>query len=298
MDRITPGAVMERKFTRLAPNVEGKLMEFYSSEKIQQDYAQRSAERQANRERYMTELTDTDFRLLNETYGEERDDEEYINNRYRAAAAFKLARMYHLQPDEAMNYLDDFVKAEFPRADSPKSAWKAIADSFALGTNQKKLAALGIKLMALPEGEERNRTWREIEALGRENMELKDGVQRGWVLEGLKGFGESWAFTASSAAAGFLGSLGTPALGIVSAAAVSSADMIGLEYVSLLGEGVDEETARYTAIASGTIQGVLEAFLGDIPALGSRTGLGQLIFRKLHYAGKFGAAAIALLNPK
>ncbi|MDR2784574.1 MAG: hypothetical protein LBB83_01535, partial [Treponema sp.] len=269
-------------------------MDLYSSQEIQQNYARRSAEREANRDRYMTELTDTDFRLLNETYGEESDDEEYANRRYRAAAAFKLARMYNLPPPEAETYLDDFIKAEFPRADSPKTAWKAVADSFALGANQKRLAALGLRLMTLPEGEARNTLWQEIEAIGKENMELKDEVQRGWVLEGLKGFGTSWAFTASAAGAGFLGSLGTPALGIASAAAVSAADMTGLEFVNLLSEGVDWETARNTAIASGTIQGVLEAFIGDIPALGSRTGLGQLIFRKLHYAGKFGAAARVL----
>ena len=62
----------------------------------------------------------------------------------------------------------------------------------------------------------------------------------------------------------------------------------------MIHDGIDHDTALRLSWASGGIQGIIEATLGDVAALGSRTGLGQLIFRRLHYAGKIGAAARAV----
>ena len=57
-------------------------IKLYDTEQIRDDYAARLFERRQNIERYQTELTDADFRHLNEIYdGIETNNGEYENNR-------------------------------------------------------------------------------------------------------------------------------------------------------------------------------------------------------------------------
>jgi hypothetical protein len=290
-----------------------------TAEEIAADYAAHMAERQRNINKYGgVELSNTDYTILNDfeknperyrpllnyedfelfakLFPDEQNNDEFVENRYRVATAIQLAEMYDLPFRFAYSHYDDILESQYDERvrKDPKTAFKAVSDSFALGTNQKKLSGMGLRLMTLGTGKERDKLWDEIQTIKKENEELGDGVTRNWFLEGLKGLGQSWAFTASGAAAGALGGLVNPALGVVSAALVSSADMTGLEYVSLLDQGVDDATARKVAIASGAIQGIIEAGLGDVAALGSRTGIGQWIFKRLHYSGKIGAVARVL----
>jgi hypothetical protein len=248
-----------------------------------------------NPERYRPNMTEKDFAILNSVFSGEQTNKEFVDNRYRVLTAIELSRLYQVPFNFAYSRYDDIIASQYEERarKDPKTAFKAVRDSFALGTNQVRLAGLGRELMELPEGEEREAVWKKIQQIKKENEELGDGVTRNWFLEGLKGLGESWAFTAKSSAAGALGGLINPALGVVSAAAVSAADLAGLEYVSLLDQGVDRDTALRIAWASGAIQGIIEAVLGDVAALGSRTGIGQMIFKKLHYSGKIGAVARA-----
>ncbi|MDR1318697.1 MAG: hypothetical protein LBJ90_03655, partial [Treponema sp.] len=264
---------------------------WFDQPEINSDYAQKFYERQQNLERYRVDLSNDEFAVLNQLFPNERNEEEYSENRYRVATAMQLARMYDISIEDAYANVDSILEATYDRKMLYKDSFKAVSDSFALGTNQVKMAVLGNRLLLATDIDERNKLWKEIEEIGRDNETLADGVTRNMFLEGLKGLGNSWGFTATSAGAGFLGGLINPALGVVSAAAVSSAQMIGLEYISLLSQGIDDETARSTAIASGIFQGVVEAVFGDVAALGAGTGLGQIIFRQLHYSGAIGAAA-------
>ncbi|MDR3247354.1 MAG: hypothetical protein LBT39_01085, partial [Treponema sp.] len=251
-----------------------------------------------NPERYRIDLSNDDFALINQAFPNEQSNREYVDNRYRVATAIQLARLYSIPFHTAFSFEDDILESQYDERirNDPKSAFKAVSDSFALGTNQLKLADLGGKLLLMGAGEERDRLWQEVQAIKRENEGLGDGVTRNMFIEGLKGLGESWAFTASAGAAGFLGGLINPALGAVASGVVSAAQMTGLEYINLLDQGIDEDVARPLAAASGAIQGILEAALGDIPALGSRTGLGQWIFKKLHYSGKIGSIGRVLMG--
>jgi hypothetical protein len=283
---------IEADYAAQAARRQGNIRKYGGAELSNEEFAFLN-DFERNPERYRLNLAEEDFALFNQVFPGEQTNEEYEANRYRVATAVQLSRMYQISFKDAYTHEDDILEAAYDervRRD-PKTAFKAVSDSFALGTNQKRLAALGMRLWGNADTEERNRLWREAEAIARENEELADGVQRGWFLEGLKGVGTSWAFSASAAGAGFLGGLINPVLGVVSAAAISSWDMTGLEYINLLSQGIDDDTARRVALISGSIQGMIEAALGSVPALGTRTGIGQMIFKRLHYSGKFGAIA-------
>jgi hypothetical protein len=280
---------------RPAVDASGQRNPFISSENHQK-YQQQRAERQVNRDRYQVDLSDDDYAFINKLFPNEMDNKEYVDNRYRVATAVQLSRLYEIPFESAYKNMDTILEATYTEKKIPKDAFKAVSDSFALGTNQVKLSALGVQLMAHEVGaEERNKICQEIQQIKADNLTLQDGVTRNMFLEGVKGFGESWLFTASAAGAGALGSLATPAVGVIAAAAVSATQMAGLEYVNLLDAGIDPDTAKTVAVASGAIQGVIEATLGDVAALGTRTGLGQLIFKRLHYAGVIGAIARGVL---
>ncbi|GHV91609.1 hypothetical protein AGMMS50268_21120 [Spirochaetia bacterium] len=260
------------------------------------DYEFLNAGREEMKDRYRIDVSDEEWAFINNLFPEEKNNEEYVNNRYRVATAVQLSHLYNIPLNTAFENLDTIIEATYTEQKTPKTAFKAVSDSFALGMNSMKISALGTQLRMEKEGSEnRNRVWQEYQKIKVENLELADGVTRNMFLEGVKAFMESLPFTASAAGAGILGSLATPAAGIVAAGVVSATQMAGLEYMNLLDEGIDDETARTVSLMSGAIQGVIEVALGDVAALGTRTGVGQMIFKKLHYSGKIGAVARGLM---
>ncbi|MDR0730368.1 MAG: hypothetical protein LBF63_01780, partial [Treponema sp.] len=262
-------------------------------ENAEENYNSLRKWREENKDRYGIELSNEGFMAMNLLSQYAADDEEYVSNMYRFAAARKLSETRGLPFEYAFVNLDSLMESQYPNIKGEKSWFKAVGDSFALGTNTGIMAEKAWELRFARTPEERNRIWAEIMRLSEENLNFKDGVTRDMFTEGLKAFGESWSFMAKGAAGSFLGGLIHPAVGFIASGAMSARDMIGLEYISLLEQGVDDETAWKTAVASGSIQGVFEAISDPLSVIPGK-GLGQFIFKRLHFAGKIGAFARAV----
>ena len=291
------------------------------AENTQSDYWQKQSQKtleakQAqleNRQRYGVNVPDEYYDVFNKIISQAETPEMAQEEAYKIGSAVKYSQMMSIPLEEAYAKVDALNEAQFPDKLDQKGRFEAITDMFTLGNNNVKLGELGQKLMkAHRENDEElaQSLMAEIDAINQQNQLMQDNAPRSWVMQALEAGAQSLPFTGAVAGAGILGNFIAPAVGTGASFAASSYLSAGTEYIDMLANGANLETARAVAMVSGSIQGLIEADLGitsgivkgaarvmgkEVAENAAKKGLediGRKVFKRFH----FGAGKKVLVN--
>ena len=268
-----------------------------SVEHIAETIQKRRKEKEEYKEKYLVNLTEQQHNVLNMMLEKADKPEEKI---YEFATAIKYAEQFHLPLDFAYQNLEAINRQWLGSGIAPsKGNFKAVVDSFSIGTNVVKMGHLGNALMdAEKSGNKREIAYalQDLQRLEDENASLQDSMPRGWVVNLLKSGAQAVPFQAATAVPSLVASLlGSPLLGSITSFAISGSTTTGSEYWELRKAGVKPELARNIAYASGALQGAIETSLGTVAGLTGK-GLGadkiaSKVITRLNAKGAFGKLA-------
>ena len=268
-----------------------------SVEHIAETIQKRRREKEEYKEKYLVNLTEQQHDVLNMMLEKADKPEEKI---YEFATAIKYAEQFNLPLDFAYQNLEAINRQWLGSGIAPsKSNFKAVVDSFSIGTNVVKMGHLGNTLMdAEKSGNKREIAYalQDLQRLEDENASLQDSMPRGWVVNLLKSGAQAVPFQAATAVPSLVASLlGSPLLGSITSFAISGSTTTGSEYWELRKAGVKPELARNIAYASGALQGAIETSLGTVAGLTGK-GLGadkiaSKVITRLNAKGAFGKLA-------
>ena len=268
-----------------------------SVEHIAETIQKRRKEKEEYKEKYLVNLTEQQHDVLNMMLEKAEKPEEKI---YEFATAIKYAEQFNLPLDFAYQNLEAINRQWLGSGIAPsKGNFKAVVDSFSIGTNVVKMGHFGNALMnAEKSGNKREIAYalQDLQRLEDENASLQDSMPRGWVVNLLKSGAQAIPFQAATAAPSLvLSLLGSPLLGSLTSFALSTGTTTGSEYWELRKAGVKPELARNIAYASGALQGVIETSLGTVAGITGK-GLGadkiaSKVITRLNAQGAFGKLA-------
>lgn len=268
-----------------------------SVEHIAEAIQRRRKEKEEYKEKYLVNLTEQQHDVLNMMLEKADKPEEKI---YEFATAIKYAEQFHLPLDFAYQNLEAINRQWLGSGIAPsKTNFKAVVDSFSIGTNVLKTGYLGNALMeAEKSGNKREIAYslQDLQRIEDENASLQDSMPRGWVVNLLKSGAQAIPFQAAAAIPSLTVSLlGSPLLGSLTSFAISGRTTTGLEYWELRKAGVKPDLARNIAFASGALQGAIETSLGTVAGLTGK-GLGadkiaSKVITRLNAKGAFGKLA-------
>ena len=268
-----------------------------SVEHIAETIQKRRKEKEEYKEKYLVNLTEQQHNVLNMMLEKADKPEEKI---YEFATAIKYAEQFHLPLDFAYQNLEAINRQWLGSGIAPsKSNFKAVVDSFSIGTNVVKMGHLGNTLMdAEKSGNKREIAYalQDLQRLEDENASLQDSMPRGWVVNLLKSGAQAIPFQAATAVPSLIASLlGSPLLGSITSFGISTYTTTGSEYWELRKAGVKPELARNIAYTSGALQGAIETSLGTVAGLTGK-GLGadkiaSKVITRLNAKGAFGKLA-------
>ena len=272
-----------------------------SVEHIAETIQRRRKEKEEYKEKYLVNLTEQQHDVLNMMLEKAEKPEEKI---YEFATAIKYAEQFNLPLDFAYQNLEAINRQWLGSGIAPsKSNFKAVVDSFSIGTNVVKMGHLGNTLMdAEKSGDKREIAYalQDLQRLEDENASLQDSMPRGWVVNLLKSGAQAIPFQAATAVPSLIASLlGSPLLGSITSFAISGSTTTGSEYWELRKAGVKPDLARNIAYASGALQGAIETSLGTVAGITGK-GLGadkiaSKVITRLNAQGTFGKLAKGLV---
>ncbi|MFC1239707.1 hypothetical protein ACFGOO_09800 [Treponema vincentii] len=272
-----------------------------SVEHIAETIQKRRREKEEYKEKYLVNLTEQQHDVLNMMLEKADKPEEKI---YEFATAIKYAEQFNLPLDFAYQNLEAINRQWLGSGIAPsKSNFKAVVDSFSIGTNVVKMGHLGNTLMdAEKSGDKREIAYalQDLQRLEDENASLQDSMPRGWVVNLLKSGAQAIPFQAATAVPSLIASLlGSPLLGSITSFAISGSTTTGSEYWELRKAGVKPDLARNIAYASGALQGAIETSLGTVAGITGK-GLGadkiaSKVITRLNAKGAFGKLAKGLM---
>jgi len=273
---------------------------FLNPENIAGTVLKRREEKEKYKNDYLIDLTEEQHNILNAMIEHTDDPEDKI---YRFATALKYSDNLDIPFDFAYQNLDLINQHWLGTGKGPaKSNFKAVVDSFLIGTKTLSLARVGNDLMSADfSGNEaliKNTEARHYE-LKRELERLQDSTPRSWLINAFKAGANTIPVSASTLLPSMLGSLLGP-LGSTVAFAVSADTQIGLQYLELREAGVKKEIAMPLANLSGTLQAAIEVSLGNVASITGK-GLGadkivSKLFSKLNAKGIWGQIAKGLIH--
>lgn len=268
-----------------------------SVEHIAETIQRRRKEKEEYKEKYLVNLTEQQHDVLNMMLEKAEKPEEKI---YEFATAIKYAEQFNLPLDFAYQNLEAINRQWLGSGIAPsKGNFKAVVDSFSIGTNVVKMGHLGNTLMdAEKSGNKREIAYalQDLQRLEDENASLQDSMPRGWVVNLLKSGAQALPFQAATAVPSLIASLlGSPLLGSITSFAISGSTTTGSEYWELRKAGVKPDLARNIAYASGALQGAIETSLGTVAGITGK-GLGadkiaSKVITRLNAKGAFGKLA-------
>ena len=272
-----------------------------SVEHIAETIQRRRKEKEEYKEKYLVNLTEQQHDVLNMMLEKAEKPEEKI---YEFATAIKYAEQFNLPLDFAYQNLEAINRQWLGSGIAPsKGNFKAVVDSFSIGTNVVKTGYLGNALMnAEKSGNKREIAYalQDLQRIEDENASLQDSMPRGWVVNLLKSGAQAIPFQAATAVPSLIASLlGSPLLGSLTSFAISGSTTTGSEYWELRKAGVKPDLARNIAYASGALQGVIETSLGNVAGITGK-GLGadkiaSKVITRLNAKGAFGKLAKGLM---
>ena len=272
-----------------------------SVEHIAETIQRRRKEKEEYKEKYLVNLTEQQHDVLNMMLEKADKPEEKI---YEFATAIKYAEQFNLPLDFAYQNLEAINRQWLGSGIAPsKGNFKAVVDSFSIGSNVLKMGHLGNALMnAEKSGNKREIAYalQDLQRLEDENASLQDSMPRGWVVNLLKSGAQALPFQAATTVpAVFANLLGSPLLGGIVSFGLSSGVTTGSEYWELRKAGVKPDLARNIAYASGALQGVIETSLGNVAGITGK-GLGadkiaSKVITRLNAKGAFGKLAKGLM---
>lgn len=215
---------------------------------------------------------------------------------WRWANAYQHSRLLGKPLADTYQNLEAYNLAFLRKSEAPKTATRAIADSVSIGAIVGQINDLGNLLQA--SGGHDEGIMAQIEYLEAKANGLADNVDNRWLItEALKAGAQSVPFMVKSYGAGLLaagaGAILAPVTGGLSATAiaalfkygsgVATAEMTrGTEYLRLIRNGVDHDTASAISTLSATIQGGIEVALGvdaSVASLFTKGEIGQITGR-------------------
>jgi len=272
-----------------------------SVEHIAETIQKRRKEKEEYKEKYLVNLTEQQHDVLNMMLEKAEKPEEKI---YEFATAIKYAEQFNLPLDFAYQNLEAINRQWLGSGIAPsKGNFKAVVDSFSIGSNVLKMGHLGNALMnAEKSGNKREIAYalKDLQRLEDENASLQDSMPRGWVVNLLKSGAQALPFQAATTVpAVFANLLGSPLLGGIVSFGLSSGVTTGSEYWELRKAGVKPDLARNIAYASGALQGAIETSLGNVAGITGK-GLGadkiaSKVITRLNAKGAFGKLAKGLM---
>ena len=278
-----------------------------------EEYKKLQQERYENIDRYGVEIPDEYYEIFNQIIGKAESPEVAQEEAYRLGSAIKYSQLMNEPFLDVYKNVDAYNEANFPDLTDQKTRFEAISDMFSMGINNVQLGKLGQKLMkAIRENDTEltNALMAEIDAINQNNVLLQDNTPRRWIMQALEAGAQSLPFTGYVAGAGTIGNFIHPAVGTGAAFVASSYLSAGQEYLDLLANGADPQTAEIVATVSGGIQGIIEANLGITNGIVKGTAktlgkdvarnaaeksleeIGRKVFKRFH----FGAGKKLLLN--
>lgn len=272
-----------------------------SVEHIAETIQRRRKEKEEYKEKYLVNLTEQQHDVLNMMLEKAEKPEEKI---YEFATAIKYAEQFNLPLDFAYQNLEAINRQWLGSGIAPsKGNFKAVVDSFSIGSNVLKMGHLGNALMnAEKSGNKREIAYalQDLQRLEDENASLQDSMPRGWVMNLLKSGAQALPFQAATTVpAVFANLLGSPLLGGIVSFGLSSGVTTGSEYWELRKAGVKPDLARNIAYTSGAVQGLIETSLGNVAGITGK-GLGadkiaSKVITRLNAKGAFGKLAKGLM---
>ena len=272
-----------------------------SVEHIAETIQKRRKEKEEYKEKYLVNLTEHEHDVLNLMLSKTDKPEEKI---YEFATAIKYAEHFKIPLDFAYQNLETINRQWLGSGIAPsKSNFKAVVDSFTIGTNVLKMGDLGNALMqAEKSGNKREIAYalQDLQRLEDENASLQDTMPRGWLVNLFKSGAQALPFQAATTIPSLFASLlGSPLLGQLTSFALSSNTTTGSEYWELRKAGVKPTLARNVAYTSGALQGLIETSLGNVAGITGR-GIGadkiaSKVITRLNAKGTFGKLAKGLM---
>lgn len=219
---------------------------------------------------------------------------------YRMATAIQYSRMMNRPLEDTYANLEAYHQEWLGESFIPKTAFKAVTDSWRIGVTNLEIARLG-RSWEGEGGDLNSDTLKQIDEYRNIINQLADNMPRKWWTEAFKYGAQSAPFTlevlgsgamaatvaagtAMGAAAatgvtigsgGTLGAIAAPlTIGMISAAGQAAGSfkksmelMQGFEYIRMREEGISHEVASPMSSLSGAVQAIEEIALGVTPAL-------------------------------
>lgn len=218
---------------------------------------------------YETVLEPGEWEKLN-TYiahvAETQDIDAATEEAYKMATAIEFSRHYNISPAEALDMMEPQLEADFGKQ-SYTSWWKAVKDSWTLGTNVVELSKLGKDLEYFERAgdtESANQVYEKIKKLEEWNDTLQDGVPRNIFVKALKAGAETIPYSAAVGIPSLLMGVLLPELAPAVGFAIGTDLTRGSEYYELRKAGFDPEVANNTAALSSMSQALIEQSLGTL----------------------------------
>lgn len=239
------------------------------------DRAKRGAQELADwraeqRQRYNVLVSDEEYEQMGKVIANAPNPED---ESYKVALASQYSKWYGIPLSEAYANADVYTEAymgrKFGEGDH-KGAFEAVTDAFVMGNNTVRMGELGNLIRdAMTDGDTESLDvyLKEYKALAAENEARQDNTPRNIIVEALKAGAQSAPYTGRTAAASLFGSLAHPIVGAAVAWAYSSSIMQGQEFMDLLDDGADLDTASKVSAVSGALQGLVEATLGNVASV-------------------------------
>ena len=276
--------------------------------------------KQEEKEKYFSDMlpvSDFEYQTLQPYIANASNPEEAS---YRMATALQYSRMLDKPLFDTFQNLETYHKEWTGQSFLPKTAFKAVTDSYRMGSLTMKLGKLG-REWKKTNGEDQN-IEKQLDDISREIESLQDNMPRPWYVEALKMGAQSAPFTLQVLGSGFMA--GTVAAGTGIAAATATGVTIGsggtlgpiaapltigmlsqaggtfgaffesfrlqegLEYYRLRKDGVSPEIAGPVSSWSGGLQAAVEVALGNVPGLMkavSKTGSQAIVSKALKRVG-------------
>ncbi len=228
---------------------------------------QKQQERLFNREQFGVDLPDNQYKQINDIIAQsENPDEES----YKIASSLKLSQNLDMPFLDVYANIDTYIDEldNSPKDTRYRNGFTAIGNMFQLGKNNNRIGELGNLIMeatAKGDTESLEIYRKEYEQLKQNNELLQDNAPRRWYTKALESAAQSAPFTGAVSGAALFGNFILPGVGGFLATTVKSAKLTaGQEYLSMIDEGIDHETAYKVSRASGLMQGLVEASLDTV----------------------------------
>lgn len=276
-------------------------LSFLNSQNQIREIEEREKKRKKNQDRYLINLTDGEYEILNAAIANAEIPEDEA---YRFASAYKYSKQFNMPLSYTYEHLEDLNNWWLgPVKKTPQSAFTSVVNSFALGNNTVKLGGLGAQLLKAEHNgdvKEIQRLQNEINEIEEDNEYLKDDMPRTWFTKLLQSGAQTIPFSAHVFIPSALGSIIAPGIGTAAGFARSMEMQTGLEYLDLKKAGVKSDLAKKMAIMSGGLQAAIEVSLGNVASItGKGLGADKIVSKmitRLNAKGTMGHIAKGLMH--